>query len=172
VTTGYWDRDGKPIDVELWGRLFEDFDYRIVKRSPVEDGTVITAWLGYDGLEGPGQVPDGREPLIFGTLLPDEREFFHATLEQAVAFNEHKVQWYACRHNGGRNHLDDETEWVHDRINAGDTLTAIGREIGVTPQALGRRLRKYRARFGLEGREPYPGNRYHAKNPGAYRRTR
>lgn len=128
---------------------------KVVRRTPVEDGSIITAWVDDD--------------LV--TVEPDGRETEHATEADAIAYHEHRARWYACRHNGGNGKLDDETEWVHERVNAGETLTDIGREIGVSPQALGRRLRRYRERLGLGGRAPYPGNRLNALRPGAYRTT-
>lgn len=171
--TGYWDRNLAPITAAQWGRLFGDLEYRTIARTPVEPGTVITMWLGHDGEEGPGIVPDDRMPLIFGTLLWDGREFFDATEADARARHEHWARWARCwRNSGASQALDDENEWVHERVNAGDSLSNIGREIGVSPQALGRRLRRYRNRLGLEGRVPYPGNRHDAINPGAYRGER
>lgn len=64
--------------------------------------------------------------------------------------------------NGGLNRRDEDTAIVHERINEGATLTELAAERGITPQALGRRLRKYRARHGLTGRVPTRGRRARA----------
>lgn len=130
--------------------------YQIIVRTPVEDGAIITA----------------RLDDAIATLMPDDEEVTHESEAEALAYHEHRVRWYACRNNGGNGKLDDETAWVHERVNAGETLTDIGRELGVTPQALGRRLRRYRERHGIEGREPYPGNRQDVKRAGYWKKDR
>lgn len=165
--TGYWDRTGWPITLKRWGELFAKADYKIVRRTPVEPGSVITAWMGYDGFEGPGIVVD--EPLIFGTLLWDGREFFDATETEALKRHEHWVRWANCWRNHGKPADDELMLDVHNLINDGATLTEVAAGMGITPQSLGRRLRRFRQRHRLEGRVPYPGNRRDAKHPGAYR---
>ena len=70
----YYDRKGKPInDVLEWGRLLEDFKYKIVKQEYLSDGKWIsTVWLGLDH----GFLPNHNKPLIFETMVfPKKGEF-------------------------------------------------------------------------------------------------
>lgn len=58
------------------------------------------------------------------------------------------------------NRKDDESWALQLRVDAGATLTELAPELGVTPQALGRRLQRYRARHPeWDHRAPHPGNR-------------
>ena len=93
----FWDRQGQPItDVLRWGELYEDPEYRFLRRTPVGNGEVITAWLGIDqgyGEEGP--------PLIFGTIVSvsgvgflDNSEVLAATEEDALRHHDEMVRAY------------------------------------------------------------------------------
>jgi len=46
----YFDRQGKPIDLITWDKLWEDPGYRFVKRSWVvpDRVEVVTVWEGFD----------------------------------------------------------------------------------------------------------------------------
>jgi hypothetical protein len=54
---------------------------------------------------------------------------------------------------------DEETAVLMQRIEAGETLTQVGRELGVSGQALGRRIARYRRRHGLPPLGLSPGRR-------------
>lgn len=59
----YYDRMGRPITRELWGELFENSLYKIVKQDHFDDLMVSTVWLGIDHSFGSGP------PIIFETLV-------------------------------------------------------------------------------------------------------
>lgn len=60
----YYDRQGQPITMDEWGRLIGDLEYKIIRQTPLFDGTFIsTVWLGID--YGFGYGP----PLIFETMV-------------------------------------------------------------------------------------------------------
>ena len=43
----YFDRQGRPLTVKQWARLFEDWGYRLVARTELAGGMVVTTvWLG------------------------------------------------------------------------------------------------------------------------------
>lgn len=44
----YYDREGKEISVEEWGRLFEDKSYQILKQDSIRSFFISTIWLGLD----------------------------------------------------------------------------------------------------------------------------
>jgi hypothetical protein len=46
VSLLFYDRQGQPIGVQEWGRLFEDDDYRTVAAHWVRGWKVTTIWLG------------------------------------------------------------------------------------------------------------------------------
>ncbi|WP_329271857.1 hypothetical protein [Streptomyces sp. NBC_01451] len=48
----HWDREGKPISLGDWSRLWNDPDYRIVAKTPHLDAVVQTQWEGInDGVQ-------------------------------------------------------------------------------------------------------------------------
>lgn len=64
----YYDKAGNPItDVLVWGRLFEDMDYRRIGQDVVimgdEPVNVSTVWLGIEHSWGRGR------PVIFETMV-------------------------------------------------------------------------------------------------------
>lgn len=60
----YYDRQGRIICMECWGKLHNDMAYKIVKRTQVDvDVVVSTVWLGIDHQWGNGP------PLIFETMV-------------------------------------------------------------------------------------------------------
>lgn len=64
----YYDRDGKPITIMEWSRLFQDREYAVIARleEDRDDGTHIlisTTWLGLNHQWGDGP------PLIFETMI-------------------------------------------------------------------------------------------------------
>jgi transposase-like protein len=61
-----------------------------------------------------------------------------------------------------REAFDRESEALQGRVDAGATLTELARELGVTPQTLGRRLARWRDFYGGDHREPQSGRRNRA----------
>lgn len=64
----WFDRDGKPLEMLEWARLFENLEYKRVARDELTNGCLVsTVWLGLNhGYGGP--------PLIFETMVfrPDD----------------------------------------------------------------------------------------------------
>jgi hypothetical protein len=90
----YFDRQGQPITWSRWSELFSDTDYKIVRRTPVGDLIVVTAWLGSDHGFGWNTVP----AMIFGTIVQksitfeDSSEIFAATEDEALVNHERFVE--------------------------------------------------------------------------------
>ncbi len=67
----YYDRNGDPIDMATWGRLFGDRDYQVVAQTNMidartgnnQDVLISTVWLGMNHNWGTGP------PLIFETMI-------------------------------------------------------------------------------------------------------
>lgn len=59
----YYDRQGRPIELEEFARLMRDLSYRRVAWDAVGDLGVSTVWLGLDHSFGIGP------PLIFETMI-------------------------------------------------------------------------------------------------------
>ena len=59
----YYDREGKPIDVNGWAYLHGIDDYRRVAEDTIGSYWVSTVWLGIDHSWGEGP------PLIFETMV-------------------------------------------------------------------------------------------------------
>lgn len=60
----YYDREGKKISMQRWGRLMEDHSYRIVQQEDIGPYAVSTVWLGLDH----NYVREGP-PIIFETMV-------------------------------------------------------------------------------------------------------
>jgi hypothetical protein len=80
MSIGYYDREGKPLELLEWARLLEDNAYKRVARDVLDNGRVVsTVWLGLGhnlGTYGP--------PLIFETMVfppHDEEHLFDDELE-------------------------------------------------------------------------------------------
>jgi len=87
--SSYYNKEGYPISLEEWTELFEDMEYRVVRKTECHNGTHIsTVWLGLEhGMDGSG-------PLIFETMVthPDSKEeemYRYSTLDQAINHHEH-----------------------------------------------------------------------------------
>lgn len=92
--SGYYDRQGKPMDLMEWARRFEDMTYKRVARTEIPGvGTVSTVWLGSDHQF----LPNGP-PLIFESMLfpehceQDRDQDRYTTEEEAVAGHQAMVQ--------------------------------------------------------------------------------
>lgn len=60
-----FDRQGAPLELMEWARLFEDAQYKRVAETTLQDGKYVsTVWLGLDHRFG----GDGL-PLIFETMV-------------------------------------------------------------------------------------------------------
>lgn len=85
----YFDRENNPITNEQWMKLFEDNEYRFVKRTNLHDGTEIsTIWLGLVH----GSSPEG--PLVFETIVShngsnEEEMYRYATEQRALEHHEY-----------------------------------------------------------------------------------
>lgn len=60
----YYDREGKPIDMDTWLSLWRDVTYKVIRKTMVGDVLVSTVWLGIDHAFGYSE-----RPLIFETML-------------------------------------------------------------------------------------------------------
>jgi hypothetical protein len=61
----YYDRAGKPIDVDKWAEHFENLDYKILARDVLDDGKVVsTIWVGLDQ-----SYDEADSPVIFETII-------------------------------------------------------------------------------------------------------
>jgi hypothetical protein len=67
----FYDRDGHPIDLLRFGKLFNDLKYRVIAQDHVNDITVSTVWLGLD------HSMSGGPPLIFETMIFDTADLDH-----------------------------------------------------------------------------------------------
>lgn len=50
----YYDRQGQPIDMMTWARMFEDEAVKLVARTEVGEVLVSTVWIGLDHSFGTG----------------------------------------------------------------------------------------------------------------------
>ena len=82
----FWDRDGNPIDALTWGRMYGDFEGRVIQRTTVGDVDVLTVWLGVDEY-------DRQPPGIFGTVIHRGTSVDHETRSatEAEALVAHRV---------------------------------------------------------------------------------
>lgn len=62
----YYDRNGNPIELLEWGRLFEDEKYTIVKEDRIGKYYIKTVWRGHD------LDLFNAAKLIFETIAMDE----------------------------------------------------------------------------------------------------
>lgn len=81
---GLWfDRNGRPIDVEEMVRLSRDHDYRLLARDWVGSVEVATVWLGFD------HSFRSAEPVIFETVVfggrMDQYSRRYGTEQEALA---------------------------------------------------------------------------------------
>ncbi len=66
----FFDKDGNPLDLDTWARLYEDEDYRRIARTTIISAAnpevaydVSTVWLGNN------HAYSGGPPLIFETMV-------------------------------------------------------------------------------------------------------
>ena len=96
----YVNKDLQPITLEEWGRFFEDFNYRLVARTPLGNVTINTVWTGIN-------LPFGTpfETAIFqdNEMIDDER---HCTEEQAKDY--HLMMVIGYTNKGFLNYIQNE----------------------------------------------------------------
>lgn len=81
---GYFDRQGRPISLEEFGRLHSSpDDYKRVAKDEVGDVLVSTVWLGSNH-NFYGGAPLIFETMVFGGKL-DEEQARYVTEDQAIA---------------------------------------------------------------------------------------
>lgn len=96
----YYNRQGDLISADEWGKLFSDKSYKIIKKTTLPDGTLVsTVWLGMEH----GYGPTG--PIIFETMVfdrpgadeGDEEQYRYATEEEALKHHHELVglEWHA-----------------------------------------------------------------------------
>ncbi len=61
----FYDFEGRPIGVDRWGELFEDFPGRLVAETKVGETTVVTCWIGHPIDDNFTRQP----PNIYGTVV-------------------------------------------------------------------------------------------------------
>ena len=106
---GYFDKEGKPIDLMTWAKLYENHKYGVVKQTKTEKYFISTVWLG---LDHNFNFLDNDTPIsIFETVVfPKnkdvnkiyEQERHSANLEEAKAGHEEMVKKY-------KKEISDET---------------------------------------------------------------
>jgi 20S proteasome alpha/beta subunit len=79
----YYNRQGEPIDMTEWTRLFHPL-YQQIARTTIGPYTVSTVWLGLDHNWGDGP-PLIFETMIFGSSNLDEDCHRWSTEAQALA---------------------------------------------------------------------------------------
>jgi hypothetical protein len=89
----FYDRTGKPLNLQEWGRLMEDVEYKRVAEAHIGPLWVSTVWLGSNHRFGEGT------PLIFETMVfPQEGDWNeeicerYATEEEALAGHQRIVK--------------------------------------------------------------------------------
>ena len=66
--SNYYDKEGKPLKMSEWVKLFENKDYKIVAQDTVNGYFISTVWLGLD------HSFDGGKKLIFETMVFPSKE--------------------------------------------------------------------------------------------------
>lgn len=81
----FFDRDGKPITRDEWGKLCGDDDYRRVAIVDLGERLISTVWMGIDHNFGKGK-PIIFETMVFGdAFVADDYCERYSTLEEAEA---------------------------------------------------------------------------------------
>ncbi len=82
-TLGFYNREGNPIDSKIWGTLFADAEYKILRQNKVRGSLVSTVWLGVDHSFGQGS-PLIFETMIFGGRFDDYQERYSTEQDALV----------------------------------------------------------------------------------------
>ena len=97
----YVDKDLKPLTLEEWGTLFEDFPYRLIAKTPIGNIRISTVWLG---VWANGMMQPFETGIFEGENLIEE--YRHNTIEEAKDF--HLMQVMAYMNKGFLKHLEEE----------------------------------------------------------------
>lgn len=63
--TEFFDRQGRPLDLAAWARLYEDDAYRLLRHTDLGTYHVSTIWRGFD----PALMRKPRPPRIFEVAI-------------------------------------------------------------------------------------------------------
>lgn len=86
----HYDRQGNPITLEQWSRMFGDEEYkRIAKTDLPGGGHVSTVWMGLD--HGFGGLHLIFETMVFGHPGADNEQERYSTEQEARAGHEEMV---------------------------------------------------------------------------------
>lgn len=86
----YFDRDGRPLDMQSWAQLQDDMDYKIVAVADIEDTRVSTVWLGLDHAFVPG-TRHTFETMLFGGR--HSRMWRWCSADHAAAGHRQVIAW-------------------------------------------------------------------------------
>jgi hypothetical protein len=86
----YYDRAGNQISMRRQCELGRDIEYRILKKTPVPGGQVISAWLGEDQRV----IDNGEPPLIYGTVFYSDTDIFDYSTEEYAASPERALAYH------------------------------------------------------------------------------
>jgi len=94
VTLKYYDREGKIISQEDWAIKFQNYLYKIVRKSEILDLEVSTVWLGTDFRLNESGPPIIFETMVFGSegTVWEDYQARYETEEEAVADHERIVR--------------------------------------------------------------------------------
>jgi hypothetical protein len=102
MTVEYYSRDGKPLSLEEFARLSEDWKYRTVARTESGGWLISTVWLGIDHNFGDGP------PVIFETMIFNTR-----SLESA--WHDEYCARYGTEDAAQEGHLE-AMRWLIDKL--------------------------------------------------------
>ena len=77
--TDLYNRKGEPITLEEFGKLHEDWDYKVVAKTDIDGTRVSTVWLGINY-----RFLNDGPPLIFETMIFDNPLFEDFQLRYAT----------------------------------------------------------------------------------------
>ncbi len=83
VSIPYFNRKGEEITMDEWATLFEDKEYKVVRKTTVRKSEVSTVWLGSDHGYGMSDKPIIFETMVFGGIW-DQFEQRYTTEKLAV----------------------------------------------------------------------------------------
>lgn len=80
----HYDKNGEPISLTEWARLFEDRDYQRVRSTMLAGIHVSTVWLGLDHSFSDGGTPVIFETMVFGKDDDEEICVRYCTEDEAI----------------------------------------------------------------------------------------
>lgn len=92
----YYDRDGQPIDLQQWGALFTNPDYKIVQQDKVNGYFISTVWLGMNHAYGVDSPLAIFESMVFNEGSSEDLDCIrYATEAEAKAGHQVLVEKYS-----------------------------------------------------------------------------